>query len=229
MIKKWSSYNESDDFKIGSHKKASDILTTAQIKEINHRIQLIESKKLYVDSVDGFWTIQPTGVVNFIEECEGILSVGSERSKFQNFGQVTIEDLVYAWTFSDNKPLDELKTLLKGFLKAKLTYPDIDNEINEILIELKDEYEYEELIGCDEVSNDKHIMYYRVTINNIKEYNADFDSHTIIPSTMIKLLTICRKIEQKVEMIKWKCSITDITDGDSPDGIVLYIYKNIEV
>lgn len=228
MIKKWSSYNESDNFKIGSHKKASDILTTAQIKEINHRIQLIESKKLNVDDVDGFWMIQPTDVVNFIEECEGILNIGSERSKFQNFSQVTVEDLVYAWTFSDNKPLDELKTLLKGFLIAKLTYPDIDNEVNEILIELKDEYEYEELIQCNSVSgdDDKYTMYYRISIGNIKEYNADFDSYSIIPSTMIKFLTICRKIEQKVKMIKWKCSITD---GDSPDGIVIYIYKNIEV
>ncbi len=228
MIKKWSSYNESDDFKIGSHKKASDILTTAQIKEINHRIQLIESKKLNIDDEDGFWMIQPTDVVNFIEECEGILRVGSEHSKFQNFSQVTVEDLVYAWTFSDNKPLDELKTLLKGFLKAKLTYPDIDNEVNEILIELKDEYEYNELIQCNSVSgdDDKYTMYYRISISDINEYNADFDSYSIIPNTMIKLLTICRKIEQKVKMIKWKCNITH---GDSPDGIVIYIYKNIEV
>ena len=76
---------------------------------------------------------------------------------------------------------------------------------------------------CDD---DKYTMYYRISISNIKEYNADFDSYSIIPNTMIKLLTICRKIEQKVKMIKWKCNITH---GDSPDGIVIYIYKNIEV
>ena len=224
MIKKWSSYNESDDFKIGSHKKASDILTAAQIKEINHRIKLIESKRICIDEEGGFWMIQSAAVVNFIRECGDILNIGSEQSKFQTFDQVTIEDLVYAWTFSDNKPLDELKILLKSFLKGKLTYPDIDSEVNEILIELKDEYEYDELIGCDSVSDDKYVMYYRISINDIKEYNIDFDSFSIIPSTMIKLLTICRRIEQKFKMISWKCIInTDEND------LVIYIYKNIEV
>lgn len=229
MIKKWQSFNE-----LNEYIKTSEILSSEQVKIINDKIRTIGNKNLHWEETEdgGFFEVQNSVVCEFITYCEdNVFTSGAavdlqDTNTISSFNDITVDDIIEQW----NKNPQELKTFLRNFIKAPLIYPNIDSELNEILTEFKDEYDFEMTTGCksdDGLGKTGKAIFYEIKIDDsdVSQFDNIFDCYYFDPSKTIMLMNIIKRIAPKISELGWTCILKD---SSQVDLLVMIIYKEID-
>jgi len=225
MIKKWQSFNERNEFI-----KTSEVLSSQQVKIINDKIKIIADKNLHWEETEdgGFYEVQNTPVQEFIIYCENnvFTLIDQDAGIISSFKDITTDDIVYQW----NKSPQELKAMLREFINSPLIYPDIDAELDEILTEFKDEYDFNMTTSCksaDGLGKKDKVIFYEIKIDDseVSRYDDVFDCYYFDPSKTIELMNITKRIAPKISELGWKCILKD---SSQVDLLVMIIYKEIE-
>ncbi len=230
MIKKWQSFNE-----LNEYIKTSEILSSEQVKIVNSKIRLIADNFLYLDETGdfvGFYEVQSPIVKQFIDYCEdNVFTSGAavdlqDTNTVSSFNDITVDDVIEQW----NESPQELKTFLRDFIKATLIYTNIDSELNEILTEFNDEYDFEMTTGCksdDGLGKTGKVIFYEIKIDDsdVSQYDDTFDCYYFDPSKTIMLMNIIKRIAPKISELGWKCILKDSSEVDL---LVMIIYKEID-
>jgi hypothetical protein len=122
--------------------------------------------------------------------------------------------------------------MIVNAINTELFYPDIDGELNEILTELKDEYEFK---LTTEFDSNNEIMYYTIDMSMTDADDGEATEVDIIEHDdimlkacynipkMMTFLTIVRRISLKVNELGWTCRLP-IANID--DDVIIMIYKS---